>query len=340
MPSVDPEALLNFLQEPVFVLAPTGAVFQANTAARRLLGFDPVGHSLVEMLSSPADNFLSYLRHCTGTAMPLVGSISVRKPDGTVLRLRTYGARLAGSDELAQIALRCMLAHQDEFSALAKKVRQLNAEIHERRRIQAILEETLKDNQILLRELHHRVKNNLQMILGLFLSAQMETDSEEVRAFLNEASRRLHAIATVQQLMYQSQEMQGIPAEPFMQALCDASGMTLGPAVRLEVSRCEGMLSNEVAFPLALILNELLTNAFKYGLRNGGGMIRVMLQQDGQDLVLVVHDNGPGFLPRDPTRRSSGLGLVRGLCRQIGGRLEIENIDGARCTVRFSNSRH
>jgi two-component sensor histidine kinase len=340
MPAGDMEGLLNFLQEPVFVLNSSGAVLQANMAAKRLLGVDPVGRDLAELISSPGDDFHIYLRRCSGTAAPLVGSLSVCKPDGASVKLRTYGARLAGSAEPVRVALRCIPLHADEFSVLARKVQELNAEIHERRRVQATLEETLRGNQVLLRELHHRVKNNIQMMVGLFSAAQRETSSQELKSFLAGAIQRLLAIGTAQQVMYQSQEMQAVPAKLFIQALCEVIGATLGPTVRLEVSASEGELSNEVAFPLALILNELLTNAFKHGLREESGTIRVTLQRDGEEFSLVVHDDGPGIASGGPERRSSGLGLVQGLCRQIGGAFQVENVYGARCTIRFSDHGH
>ena len=144
-------------------------------------------------------------------------------------------------------------------------------------------------------------------------------------------------MGTAQQLMYRSEKMREISAGTFIKTLCEAVETTLGSDVRVQVAASEGELSNEAAFPLALIVNELLTNAFKHGLKGGRGTIRVILHRSGRDFTLIVHDDGPGFAVADPARRSSGLGLVQGLCRQLGGRLTVENVNGARVAVDFTD---
>ena len=299
-----------------------------------------MGRDLAELILSPVDDFRIFLRRCSGTTAPTVGSIAIVRPDGTECKLRIYGARLGGNAEPVRVALRCASADSDKLSILSRKVRELNAEIGERRRTQVALEETLRDNETLLRELHHRVKNIIQMIMGLFSAGQRETRSPEIKAFVAEANRRLLALGAAQHLMYQSQEMHAIPAKRLVMSLCDAIGATLGTDVRINVSSTEGELSNEVAFPLALIINELLTNAFKHGLSGGAGVIQVTLERNGPEYVLVVHDSGQGFPASVTERRSSGLGLVRGLCRQIGGALQVENANGARCIIHFSDIVH
>jgi two-component sensor histidine kinase len=91
---------------------------------------------------------------------------------------------------------------------------------------------------------------------------------------------------------------------------------------------------------LALIVNELVTNAAKHGINGRGeGIIRVGLLRDDDGFVLQVEDDGPGFELSKARRRSSGLGLVMGLARQIGGQFSVERAGGARCVVRFPNER-
>lgn len=327
--------LLNFFQEPVFILALSGEVLQANLAAKRLTAGDPAGRNLSDLISSSQVDFREWLRRCSGTTAPLPGSLTFQGAEGKDVGFRPYGARLPGG-EAVRIAVRCTPIQTDAFSVLAQQVQELNAENHKRRRAQAVLEQALAENETLLRELQHRSKNNIQVIQGLFSAAQREAGSEEVRQFLEGASRRLLAMGTAQQLMYQARQMRTVPAEGFIGALCEAIGTTLGPDVRLSVAAADGELSNDIAFPLALILSELLTNAFKHGLKGGRGTVSVALQRCGRDFALVVHDSGSGFTAGDPERRSSGLGLVHGLCRQIGGRLAVDNADGARVTVEFS----
>jgi two-component sensor histidine kinase len=327
------DALLQFLTEPVFVLSPAGDVLNANAAAHQLLGADPAGRNLAD-LAADGDAVTQYLRRCSGTTAPLLGALALRSVGGAELKLRTYGARLGGV-EPPRLALRCTPLKANEFSVLAQKVRALNAEIRERRRTQAALEETLRDNHVLFRELQHRVKNNIQSMLGMFSAARREARSPELRDFLEGASQRLLAIGAVQQLMYQAQQLDAVSAPDFVQTVCAAVRAGLGPEAEITARAVPEQLPNDAAFPLALILNELLTNAVKYGLRDGRGAISVVLDRQGDELELVVKDEGPGIMQDAPERRASGLGLVRGLCRQIGGRLDIGNQGGARCAVRF-----
>jgi PAS domain S-box-containing protein len=178
----------------------------------------------------------------------------------------------------------------------------------------------------LLKELNHRVKNNMQMLLSLLSSAARESATEEARTGLTEASRRVAVIGAAQQVLYAG----------------DGTGTTFNSdALLLEISVIESgiVLTNDTAVPLALMLNELLSNAAKYAGQSGmPGAVRVSLARNGQRFALTVEDNGPGFTPDfETTKRASGLGLVRGLARQMGGTLTIDRHPGARCVVTFSD---
>jgi two-component sensor histidine kinase len=95
-------------------------------------------------------------------------------------------------------------------------------------------------------------------------------------------------------------------------------------------------LSNDAAIPLALIANELLTNAVKYGLNGQGARtIRVQLRREDDSFLFYVEDDGPGFDLQSVQRRSSGLTLVQGLARQLGGKFEVTRTPATRCSVRF-----
>jgi two-component sensor histidine kinase len=93
-------------------------------------------------------------------------------------------------------------------------------------------------------------------------------------------------------------------------------------------------LSNDAAMPLALIANELLTNAVKYGL-SGRGAIRVRLRREGESFLFYVEDDGPGFDLQSVQQRSSGLALVQSLARQLRGEFEVTKTPATRCSVRF-----
>jgi two-component sensor histidine kinase len=329
--------LLDILTEPAFVLAPDSRVIHANRAARRHLGIDPRERSLFEFAGSSAKSLLPFLERCSGTSSQLIGATMLRRLDGSETKFRAYGSRLPDRGEGVRIALRCVAAASDGFSILAKQVRELNNEVMLRTRAQASLEESLRHNEILLRELHHRVKNNIQMIHGLFAAAQRETQSDEVRSFLGTAINRLVSIGTAQQILYEAQELESVSTQAFIRALCDALRTTFGSTFELDCKVSDGRLSSETALPLALIVNELLTNAMKYGVSQGIARVEVSLDESQGDWLLAVRDHGPGMPDQVSERRASGLGLVRGLCRQIGGAMAIESRNGTIVTVRFQS---
>lgn len=189
---------------------------------------------------------------------------------------------------------------------------------------------------MLLRELNHRVKNNMQMLQSLLRSAYRESTSEEARLVLADASRRVAAMAAAQQILYEEGKPASFSAKDFLESVCATAKSSFSDDVNIVVEEASGVLSNDTAMPLALILNELLTNAVKHAINgDGGGTIRVGLAQEGAGYELRVEDGGPGFeLAAAIRRRSSGLGLVNGLARQLGGSFTVERANGARCIVR------
>jgi PAS domain S-box-containing protein len=193
------------------------------------------------------------------------------------------------------------------------------------------------NQKVLLDELNHRVKNNMQMLHSLLRSAQRETRSEEARAVLADASQRVGAMAAAQQVLYESGNTVSYNAKDFLEGVCASARQAFGSNVGVVIEDCTaGKLSNDTAMPLALILNELLTNAAKHGVDGSGeGSIKVRLRKDSEGFQLHVEDSGPGFDLEEASKRSSGLGLVSGLARQLGGALKVERTPGARCSVQF-----
>lgn len=190
--------------------------------------------------------------------------------------------------------------------------------------------------QMLLAELNHRIKNNLQMLQSLLRTAGRESKSVEAKTVLGDASQRIAAIAAAQKLLYNPDTPHSFDAEDFLSAVCNSARLSFDKDVAIDIAPVKGKLHNDVSLPLALILNELLTNAVKHGISGNKGTVRVALRDDGDQLRLTVSDSGPGFSaePRNG-RRSSGIGLVMGLVRQIGGSFQVEARSGTHCIVSF-----
>jgi PAS domain S-box-containing protein len=190
---------------------------------------------------------------------------------------------------------------------------------------------------LLLKELNHRVKNNMQMLQSLLNAAARESANPEARQVLADASQRVAAMAAAQKVLYEEGKPAHFAAQDFLESICAASQSAFSPAINISIGTTDGVLSNDTAMPLALILNELLTNAVKHG-NNGSGKtsIRVGLSNDEISYQLSVEDEGPGFdLDSTVRRRASGLGLVARMARQLGGSFTVEQGKGARCIVQF-----
>jgi PAS domain S-box-containing protein len=194
--------------------------------------------------------------------------------------------------------------------------------------------------RVLLDELNHRVKNNMQMMQSLLDGASKRVSHPEAQAVLNEASRRIAAMAAAQRVLYATANATQFSCEEFLAAVCQTAQETLPGNVTVVWGRATGELPNDSAMPLALILNELLTNAAKYGARDKpGAVIRAGLAEDAEGFELYVEDDGPGFDFEAVRRRSSGLQLVQGLARQLRGKFHVGR-DPTRCSVRISKGGH
>ena len=190
--------------------------------------------------------------------------------------------------------------------------------------------------RILLNELNHRVKNNMMMLKSLLSVAARTSKSSEARTVLDEATKRVATMAAAQRVLYDTPDAVNFGAEPFLGAVCETAKQMFPPAVQLVCEADPIKLPNDIAMPLALIINELLINAVKYGLpANGRGVIRVSIRRSDQDVSVEVEDEGHGFELNSVRSSSSGLRLVEGLVRQIGGRFEVKR-HPSRCTVTFS----
>ena len=192
--------------------------------------------------------------------------------------------------------------------------------------------------RLLLAELNHRVKNNMQMLQSLLVTAAHQTENEEAQQVLAEASNRLSAMSAAQRVLYVTTNATRFGAGDFLDAVCQSVQYALPKSIRLDWRADPIELSNDAAMPLALILNELATNAVKHGLKDRtDGVVRIGLTRArAESLLLYVEDDGPGFDLDQARSHLSGLRLVQGLARQLRGRFEVSRGAATRCSLYFS----
>ena len=192
--------------------------------------------------------------------------------------------------------------------------------------------------RVLFDELNHRVKNNMQMLQSLLQISAKKTTDPQPREILREAGRRVAAMAAAQQVLYGTKDATSFSAKQFLTAVSQMAQQALADDITVFSDSDEFDLANDAAMPLALIINELITNAAKHGPKHTGlSVVRVMLSRDDGGCTLCVEDEGKGFRLADVRPRSSGLSLVQGLARQLAGSFDVKAYPNTQCLVRFGH---
>jgi two-component sensor histidine kinase len=219
---------------------------------------------------------------------------------------------------------------------------QAQQEILSRRQAEANLQEALNEKEILLKEIHHRVKNNLQVISSL-LSLQIRRSHDmNTNEGLRDSQNRVRAMALIHEKLYQSDDLAQINFSAYLRSLTSYLAQTyrvMSENVSIEVEADQIMLDLDTAVPCGLIVNELVTNSLKYAYPDGeAGRIRISCRRtDYGQYSLVVGDDGPG-LPVGfdlNTNTSLGLKLVSNLVKQIEGQMKVNWHHGAQFEIQF-----
>jgi two-component sensor histidine kinase len=215
-------------------------------------------------------------------------------------------------------------------------------DVTERREAENRLRESLHEKEVLLREIHHRVKNNLQVISSLFnLQAQTVTDPN-VLAALKESHNRVRSMGLVHHVMYQAADFAAVDLVDYVQTLTRSlyRSYSVDPeTVLLSVDIANVRLGIDAAIPCGLIINELVSNALRHAYPDGrrGTLSVTLVHNSDATHTLTVKDDGIG-LPDDivlPPVATLGLALVETLSRQLGGTLSIDRTGGTAVNVRF-----
>jgi PAS domain S-box-containing protein len=216
-------------------------------------------------------------------------------------------------------------------------------DVSERKKAEEALRAALREKEVLIREIHHRVKNNMQVIISLLrLQARTIPDPERREVFAV-TQDRIRSMALVHEKLYHSLDLAGIDFKGYIQSLVVHLGNSVGPSlsacVRVDLQLDDIELNINKAVPCGLILNELITNAYKYAFPGArGGTIRITLEAPSPGAVrLTVADDGVG-LPAaiDPLKPETlGLQIVSDLVRQIDAQIVIERSGGTSYTLSF-----
>ncbi|MBN2730975.1 MAG: PAS domain S-box protein [Balneolaceae bacterium] len=204
-------------------------------------------------------------------------------------------------------------------------------DITNRKKEEAIIQASLKEKQILLQEIHHRVKNNMAVISGLLELQAMNTENESLRSILKESKMRIYSMAMIHEKLYASKSLAAIKFDEYARELVEVIMRTMSDintevAVRFRIG--SGELNITQAIPCGLILNELVVNCYKHAFtKQKTGSILVGFLKDNDKVTISVEDNGKG-LPGDfniEQQQSLGMKIIRTLVKQLEGDIDIQS---------------
>jgi PAS domain S-box-containing protein len=253
--------------------------------------------------------------------------------------LSIFASQVGSALEVAQL----YEAERRRTRELTQVGERLERELVERQRAEQQVTASLNEKEVLLREIHHRVKNNLQIISSLLnLQARHVHNPQTVEAF-QESQQRVRSMALVHEKLYQSQDLASIDLAEYIRSLAQYLSRAYGldqHRVSIEVIAKDVFLDINTAIPCGLIVNELISNSLKYAFPDGrSGQVAVTVNSGGdRQLTLTVTDDGVGF-PEDldlGNTQSLGLQLVDTLVTQLDGTIALDRDSGTTFRVTFA----
>ncbi len=226
-------------------------------------------------------------------------------------RLHRLAARY-GRGEFAAQDTKAFAGAPAEFADFARTMDRMSNDMGER---DASLRAAIEKRDDAVREIHHRVKNNLQIVTSYLNLQSRQTEDEQAIAVLSAARHRIDALSIVHQTLYQHERLDSVQVKPFLESLLAHLNVALGMEdmnISIEQDICSVLRASDDAIPLALFTVEAVTNAVKYAFSSAGGKIFVTLRRGDDALILTIEDNGCGL-------EDSLGGAVSGT--GVGGRL-------------------
>lgn len=214
-------------------------------------------------------------------------------------------------------------------------------DVTETRKAQMKIQSLLKQKEVLLREVHHRIKNHMSTIRSLLALHSYSINEVAAIAALDDAQHRVMSMMTIYDKLYRSDDFVNIAANEYLADLVSSIHHTYKDISNVQIYEDYGdnLLAAELMFNIGIIVTELLTNSFKYAFKDmDKGIISISLKQFGDEkLCLVYSDNGCGIPQRvlDSSRNSFGMNLIEILVNQISGKLSINSVNGTMYKIEF-----
>jgi PAS domain S-box-containing protein len=242
-----------------------------------------------------------------------------------------------GEDIYVRVAAAPVIHNGKIIAAVA-----IDSDLTEMRKVQETIKASLNEKDVLLRELYHRTKNNMQVISSLLGLKAADIEDETTKGILEDMKNRIHAIALVHQKLYQSQNLSRVNIPEYVTDLIDLikKSFLVDDKVRFDLELDDISVLIDTAVPCGLIINELISNSLKYAFPGeSNGIIRVRFVRINNDLIeLEVSDNGIGFTKEDEHKYNLGLKLFHIIAEdQLQAETSLNTKDGVSWTVRFKD---
>lgn len=205
-----------------------------------------------------------------------------------------------------------------------------------------LIQRSLSEKDTLLKEIHHRVKNNLQYVSSLLNLQARHLNEPEAKSVLLESKNRIHSMALVHQKLYQEDNLTGVLMEEYLHNLISSlksSYRISDQEVNLVLEVDELQLDIDSAMPIGLLVNEAVTNCFKYAIDKHKGLnLHLSLKSQGKTLILEIADDGPGMDDKaQKNQESFGFKLMQSFAEKLGGDLQIKSEKGLCLALEISN---
>ncbi|RZJ43574.1 MAG: sensor histidine kinase [Brevundimonas sp.] len=321
------------------------SIFEADSDGRHRVfaGAALAGRDVYALLSAPSPGLLSWARlNPVGLlAMPLAAWLAafvsvMLFSERIVVRWLNYLERVAAIYARGRFSVRPVQAINapSEIRVLARTLDELAETITTR---DAALLASVEEKDALMREIHHRVKNNLQIISSLLSMQQRALTDEQAKAAVGDTRQRISALALIYRTLYQSDDLRYADARIFLTELVGqliASESGRGHLVTSSVEADSLVVDPDKLAPLALWLVEAVTNAQKHAFAGRGGDLKVRFRVQGERSVLEVQDNGPGV--SETERAGVGRTLMGAFAKQLRGEVEMVPAEGGGTIARMT----
>jgi PAS domain S-box-containing protein len=335
-PAVAAETILNTMADALFLVSPEGEIVSTNKAACQLLRYQEtelIGRH-IEVIFTPNEK-IKIKEIVSGQLMKA----------GFITDIETQF--ITKRDGIIPISLSASLIQDKKGSK--QGIIYVGRDISQRKKVERIMKDSLREKETLIKEIHHRVKNNLQIISSL-LDLQLDAfEDPMILAVFKDSKDRIRSMALVHENLYQFGDLARINGTEYIHNLVAYFFNTYGdqaenitPTIHIETASLA--LDMDTAIPFGLILTELLSNALKHAFpHEETGEIQIIIRTQTPGMVtLMVKDNGIG-LPADIDFRetkSLGLQLVRLLTQQVKGTIKINRSKGTTVAITFPHQEH